>query len=92
MADHRDFRQLDMATQAALRHVAVALVAAGKTRGEATVGVNRRYVGEWVAPLRRALAPPPWPAGDVAAGRASRNGAVAAAGDQDPAADRRQVP
>lgn len=55
MADHRDFRQLDMATQAALRHVAVALVAAGKTRGEAaaTAGVNRRYVGEWVAPAAR---------------------------------------
>lgn len=44
-----------MATQAELRRVAVALVAAGKTRREAaaTVGVNRRYVGEWVAAAAR---------------------------------------
>jgi len=55
MADGRDFRKLDMATQAELRRVAVAMVAAGKTRLEAaaTVGVNRRYVGEWVAAAER---------------------------------------
>jgi DNA-binding CsgD family transcriptional regulator len=46
MANGRDFRKLDMATQAELRRVAVAMVAAGKTRLEtaAAVGVNRRYV------------------------------------------------
>jgi transposase len=56
MADGRDFRKLDMATQAELRRVAVAMVAAGKTRLEtaAAVGVNRRYVGEWVAAAARA--------------------------------------
>jgi transposase len=45
-----------MATQAELRRVAVAMVAAGKTRLEtaAAVGVNRRYVGEWVAAAARA--------------------------------------
>jgi transposase len=63
MADGRDFRKLDMATQAELRRVppfgrclrpAVALVAAGKTRLEAAaVGVNRRYVGAWVAAAAR---------------------------------------
>jgi len=47
----RDFRKLDAATQAELRRVAVGMVAAGKTRIEAAaaVGVNRRFVGEWVA-------------------------------------------
>lgn len=56
MANGRDFRKLDMATQAELRRVAVAMVAAGKTRLEtaAAVGVNRRYVGEWVAAAARA--------------------------------------
>jgi transposase len=56
MADRRDFRKLDMATQAELRRVAVAMVAAGKTRLEAAaaVGVNRRYVGAWVAAAARA--------------------------------------
>src|SRR4051812_48205963 len=46
----RDFRKLSPATQAELRRVAVAMVRAGKTRVEAaaTVGVNRRFVGEWV--------------------------------------------
>ena len=46
----RDFRKLSPATQAELRHVAVAMVRAGKTRVEAaeTVGVNRRFVGQWV--------------------------------------------
>src|SRR3954471_13400392 len=51
MVSNRDFRKLDMATQAELRRVAVGMVQAGKTRAEAaaTVGVGRRYVGEWVA-------------------------------------------
>ena len=50
MAIERDFRKLAPATQAELRRVAVAMVAAGKTRIEAAaaVGVNRRFVGEWV--------------------------------------------
>src|SRR3954449_4406854 len=50
MVSNRDFRKLDMATQAELRRVAVGMVQAGKTRAEAaaTVGVGRRYVGEWV--------------------------------------------
>src|SRR5215210_6312793 len=45
-----DFRKLSPATQAELRRVAVAMVRAGKTRVEAakTVGVNRRFVGQWV--------------------------------------------
>jgi len=51
----RDFRELDAATQAELRRVAVGMVAAGKTRIEAAaaVGVNRRFVGEWVAAVVR---------------------------------------
>src|SRR5689334_3782245 len=50
MAIKRDFRTLAPATQAELRRVAVAMVRAGKTRIEAaeTVGVNRRFVGQWV--------------------------------------------
>src|SRR4051795_1566291 len=50
MAIERDFRTLAPATQAELRRVAVAMVRAGKTRVEAakTVGVNRRFVGQWV--------------------------------------------
>src|SRR5215210_8478651 len=50
MALERDFRKLTPATQAELRHIAVAMVGAGKTRIEAaaTVGVNRRFVGQWV--------------------------------------------
>src|SRR4051812_45987423 len=46
----RDFRKLSPATQAELRRIAVAMVRAGKTRVEAakTVGVNRRFVGQWV--------------------------------------------
>src|SRR5690242_21883648 len=46
----RDFRTLVPATQAELRRVAVAMVRAGKTRIEVaeTVGVNRRFVGQWV--------------------------------------------
>ena len=56
MAPRRDFRKLDPATQAELRRVAVAMVEAGKTRVEAAaaVGVNRRFVGEWAAAVRRA--------------------------------------
>jgi transposase len=55
MVLHRDFRKLDPATQAELRRVAVAMVETGKTRVEAAaaVGVNRRFVGEWVAAARR---------------------------------------
>jgi len=55
MVSERDFRKLDMATQAELRRVAVGMVQAGKTRAEAaaTVGVGRRYVGEWIAARRR---------------------------------------
>lgn len=51
----RDFRTLDPATQAELRRVAVSMVEAGKTRIEAAaaVGVNRRFVGEWVAAAGR---------------------------------------
>lgn len=50
MVIKRDFRTLALATQAELRRVAVAMVRAGKTRIEAaeTVGVNRRFVGQWV--------------------------------------------
>jgi hypothetical protein len=50
MAIERDFRKLGPATQAELRPVAVAIVAAGKTRIEAAarVDVNRRFVGQWV--------------------------------------------
>src|SRR3954466_4248597 len=50
MVIKRDFRTLAAATQAELRRVAVAMVRAGKTRIEAaeTVGVNRRFVGQWV--------------------------------------------
>ena len=50
MTIKRDFRTLAAATQAELRRVAVAMVRAGKTRIEAaeTVGVNRRFVGQWV--------------------------------------------
>src|SRR3954463_12257029 len=49
MVIKRDFRMLALATQAELRRVAVAMVRAGKTRVEAaeTVGVNRRFVGQW---------------------------------------------
>src|ERR687889_1045610 len=50
MTIKRDFRKLAPATQAELRRIAVAMVRAGKTRSEAaeTVGVNRRFVGQWV--------------------------------------------
>src|ERR671938_663335 len=50
MVIERDFRTLAPATQAELRRIAVALVRAGRTRIEAAaaVGVNRRFVGQWV--------------------------------------------
>jgi transposase len=50
MLTDRDFRKLLPATQAELRRVAVHLVRSGKTRIEAAmaIGVNRRFVGEWV--------------------------------------------
>jgi transposase len=46
----RDFRKLPTAAQAELRRVAVNLVLAGNSRIEVSqaVGVNRRFVGEWV--------------------------------------------
>ncbi len=46
----RDFRKLPPVTQAELRRVAVNLVLSGKSRIEAAaaVGVNRRFVGEWM--------------------------------------------
>ncbi len=55
MVSGRDFRKLDKATQAELRRVAVGMVQAGKTQTEAaaTVGVQRRYVGKWVAAVER---------------------------------------
>ncbi len=55
MVGDRDFRKLDVATQAELRRVAVGMVEAGKTRIEAAeaVGVNRRFVGAWVAAVER---------------------------------------
>lgn len=54
MPADRDFRKLDPAAQAEARRIAVALVKSGKTRIEAAkaVGVNRRFVGEWVAAER----------------------------------------
>jgi transposase len=50
LAIKRDFRKLAPETQAELRRVAVGMVAAGTTRldAAAAVGVNRRFVGEWV--------------------------------------------
>ena len=55
MRSKRDFRKLDAAAQAELRRVAVGMVAAGRTRCEAAVavGVNRRFVGRWVAAMAR---------------------------------------
>jgi transposase len=55
MVLHRDVRKLGPVTQAELRRVAVAMVEGGKTRVEAAaaVGVNRRFVGEWVEAARR---------------------------------------
>src|SRR5919199_6004892 len=55
MVKQRDFRKLDAATQAELRRVAVGLVQSGKTRIEAAaaVGVNRRFVGDWVAAVEQ---------------------------------------
>jgi transposase len=55
MVSSRDFRKLDAATQAELRRVAVRMVQAGRTRLEAAeaVGVNRRFVGEWVAAVEQ---------------------------------------
>jgi len=46
----RDFRKLPPSTQAELRRVAVSMVLGGNSRIEvaAGVGVNRRFVGEWV--------------------------------------------
>lgn len=50
MPTDRDFRKLPPATQAELRRVAVNMVLSGKSRIEVAdaIGVNRRFVGEWV--------------------------------------------
>jgi transposase len=50
MAHLRDFRKLSPEAQAEARRIAVEMVKAGKTKREAaaTVGVNRRFVGDWV--------------------------------------------
>lgn len=50
MLPDRDFRKLLPATQAELRRVAVSMVRSGKTRIAVAnaIGVNRRFVGEWV--------------------------------------------
>src|SRR3954462_11873137 len=50
MTIKRDFRTLAPATQVELRRVAVTMVGAGQTRSQRaeTVGVNRRFVGQWV--------------------------------------------
>src|SRR4051812_46685348 len=50
MAIERDFRKLAPATQVELRRIVVAMVRASRTRVEAaeTVGVNRRFVDQWV--------------------------------------------
>ncbi len=55
MVSERDFRKLGKATQGELRRVAVGMVQAGKTQTEAAaaVGVQRRYVGKWVAAVER---------------------------------------
>jgi DDE superfamily endonuclease/Helix-turn-helix domain len=46
----RDFRKLPASTQAELRRVAVNMVLSGTSRIEVAkaIGVNRRFVGEWV--------------------------------------------
>src|SRR4051794_41962403 len=91
MVNERDFRKLSLATQAELRRVAVAMVKAGKTRIEAaeTVGVNRRFVGQWVKAAaqsgeaalagRRRGRPPGGPKG-LGAGRGERVGRPSARG------------
>ncbi len=50
MPNDRDFRKLPPAVQAELRRVAVNMVRSGKSRIEVAeaIGVNRRFVGEWV--------------------------------------------
>ena len=50
----RDFRKLPPSTQAELRRVAVNMVLGGTSRIEVAeaVGVNRRFVGEWVRAYR----------------------------------------
>ena len=93
MAPRRDFRKLDPTTQAELRRVAVAMVEAGKTRVEAAaaVGVNRRFVGEWVdavTAVRRGR-PGRWAAWPPA-GRAE--GPLGPAGAEDQTLDRGPVP
>ena len=52
----RDFRKLDASAQAEARRIAVGMVKSGHPRVEAAaaVGVNRRFVGKWVAAEKRA--------------------------------------
>ncbi len=52
----RDFRKLPPATQAELRRVAVNMVLGGTSRIEVAeaVGVNRRFVGQWVRAYQQA--------------------------------------
>ena len=72
MAVERDFRKLAPATQAELRRIAVAMVRAGKTRIEAAamVGVNRRFVGQWVGGGAIGRGGPGGPASRSSPGRA----------------------
>lgn len=50
MPSKRDFRKLPLSAQAEARRIAVEMVKAGSTHIEAAVavGVNRRFVGQWV--------------------------------------------
>ncbi len=52
----RDFRKLPPSTQAELRRVAVNMVRGGTRRIEVAeaVGVNRRFVGQWVRACQQA--------------------------------------
>ena len=51
MPSKRDFRKLSLSAQAEARRIAVEMVKAGATRTQAAeiAGVNRRFVGKWVA-------------------------------------------
>src|ERR1051325_7891415 len=50
MPADRDFRKLPASTQAELRRVAVNMVLSGTSRIDVAkaIGVNRRFIGEWV--------------------------------------------
>lgn len=89
MGTGRDFRKLDAATQAELRRVAVTMVVAGKAciEAAAAVGVNRRFMGEWVGAVARSGE------ATLSGGRRGRSGGaegtIAARGRQDQATDHR---